>query len=111
MRTQNWKRHITGLLAALLAVSMPVQALGAAVPGSGAHVRNQELAGPSFAFSALNYAEALLQQSEIFDPVFYADTYPDAAAVYGRNAAALEAHYRTFGYYEGRMANAGDLLA
>lgn len=111
MRTQNWKRHITGLLAALLAVSMPVQALGAAVPGSRAHVRSQELAGPSSAVSGMNHAEALLQESESFDPVFYAYNYPDVIANYGNSAAALEAHYRTFGYYEGRMANAGDLLA
>ena len=111
MRTQNWKRHLTGLLAALLAVFMPVQALGAAVPGSRAHVRSQELAGPSSAVSVMNRAEALLQESESFDPVFYAYNYPDVPANYGNSAAALAAHYRTFGYYEGRMANAGDLLA
>lgn len=89
MRTQNWKRHITGLLAALLAVSMPVQALGAAVPGSRAHVRSQELAGPSSAVSGMNHAEALLQESESFDPVFYAYNYPDVTANYGNSAAAL----------------------
>ena len=111
MRTQNWKRHITGLLAALLAVSIPVQALGAAVPGSRAHARIQELAGPSSAISGMYRAEALLQESRSFDPVFYADAYPDVTTNYGNSAAALEAHYRTFGYYEGRMANAGDLLA
>ena len=43
----------------------------------------------------------------LFDPVFYALTYPDVAAVFGGNAALLYQHYRTAGAAEGRLAYAG----
>lgn len=42
-----------------------------------------------------------------FDPVFYAQTYPDVAAVLGTDAEALYNHYITCGQKEGRVPYAG----
>ena len=41
-----------------------------------------------------------------FDPVFYAQTYPDVAAALGTDAGALYNHYITYGRNEGRLPNA-----
>ena len=42
-----------------------------------------------------------------FDPVFYANKYPDVAAVYGNDPNALYQHYITLGFYEGRPGHEG----
>lgn len=39
----------------------------------------------------------------LFDPVFYAKTYPDVIAVLGTDANALYNHYKTYGKKEGRL--------
>jgi lipoprotein-anchoring transpeptidase ErfK/SrfK len=41
-----------------------------------------------------------------FDPVYYAERYPDVAAAVGTSQKALINHYVTFGVYEGRFQNA-----
>ncbi|MDE7238463.1 MAG: CAP domain-containing protein [Lachnospiraceae bacterium] len=41
-----------------------------------------------------------------FDPVYYAQTYPDVAAVVGTDVEALQNHYLTSGKSEGRFPNA-----
>lgn len=43
---------------------------------------------------------------EGFDPVFYAQTYPDVAAAIGTDPQALYCHYLTSGAAEGRLAHA-----
>lgn len=45
--------------------------------------------------------------AELFDPVYYAQTYPDVAAVLGTDAEALYNHYVNFGQKEGRIPYAG----
>jgi hypothetical protein len=42
----------------------------------------------------------------IFDPAYYAATYPDVAAVVGNSPKALYAHYLKYGKAEGRKPNA-----
>lgn len=42
-----------------------------------------------------------------FDPVFYAQTYPDVAAAFGTDANVLYAHYILYGQKEGRIPYAG----
>lgn len=49
------------------------------------------------------YADELQQ----FDPVFYAQAYPDVAAVLGTDAETLYNHYQNFGQKEGRVPYAG----
>lgn len=49
------------------------------------------------------YADELGQ----FDPVFYAQAYPDVAAVLGTDATTLYNHYQSFGQKEGRVPYAG----
>lgn len=44
-----------------------------------------------------------------FDPVYYAQTYPDVAAAVGSDAEALFNHYVSFGQAEGRIPYAGAL--
>ena len=41
-----------------------------------------------------------------FDPVYYAERYPDVAAAVGTSQKALINHYITYGVYEGRFQNA-----
>ena len=110
MRKHFLKKHITGFLTALLVLSMPLQSFGATMTGMKA---SSILSGQTTQTDYASSAEVLKQLREIpaFDAGFYADTYPDALRAFGRNAAALETHYRTIGIYEGRMANAGDLSA
>lgn len=45
--------------------------------------------------------------AEQFDPVYYAQTYPDVAAALGTDATALYNHYLNFGQKEGRIPYAG----
>ncbi len=42
-----------------------------------------------------------------FDPVFYAQSYPDVVSAFGTDPAILYAHYLFFGKAEGRLACAG----
>ncbi|MBD5467422.1 MAG: CAP domain-containing protein [Lachnospiraceae bacterium] len=55
--------------------------------------------------NATNVTNAANGQYE-FDPVFYAQTYPDVAAAFGMDAEALYNHYITCGINEGRLPNA-----
>ena len=107
------KKRVTGLLTALLVLSMPLQSFGATTTGMRRSSSYMNQAGQTAQTDSASSAEVLKQLREIpaFDAAFYAPTYPDAAAAFGANAAALENHYRTMGIYEGRMANAGDLSA
>ena len=43
-----------------------------------------------------------------FDPVYYAEKYPDVANAVGTSQPALINHYITFGVYEGRFQNAAE---
>ncbi len=43
-----------------------------------------------------------------FDPVYYAERYPDVAAAVGTSQPALINHYLTFGIGEGRFQNAAE---
>ena len=107
------KKRVTGLLTALLVLSMPLQSFGATATGVRRSSAYMNQTGQTAQTDSASSAEVLKQLREIpaFDAAFYAPTYPDAAAAFGGNAAALEHHYRTMGIYEGRMANAGDLSA
>lgn len=61
---------------------------------------NQQLAGASsYIINGLDYAP-------VFDPVFYADKYPDVKAAFGSNAGALWNHFRDFGMNEARQGSA-----
>lgn len=44
--------------------------------------------------------------SPVFDPVYYAEKYPDLKAAFGTNAASLFQHFCTSGMKEGRVASA-----
>ena len=44
----------------------------------------------------------------IFDPVYYADTYPDLKAAYGYSDKDLWAHYSKYGRNEGRACTGSD---
>ncbi len=46
-----------------------------------------------------------------FDPVYYAERYPDVAAAVGTSQQALINHYITFGIGEGRFQNAEEEAA
>ena len=46
-----------------------------------------------------------------FDPVYYAERYPDVAAAVGTSQPALINHYLTFGIGEGRFQNAAEEAA
>ena len=107
------KKRITGLLTALLVLSMPLQSFGATTTGMRRSSSYMNQAGQTTQTDSASSAEVLKQLREIpaFDAAFYASTYPDAAAAFGGNAAALENHYKAMGIYEGRMASAGDLSA
>ena len=43
-----------------------------------------------------------------FDPIYYAERYPDVAAAVGTSQQALINHYLTFGIGEGRYQNAAE---
>ena len=43
-----------------------------------------------------------------FDPVYYAEKYPDVVNALGNSPQALINHYTTFGVYEGRFQNAAE---
>lgn len=48
-----------------------------------------------------------VQAAGVFDPAYYAQTYPDVAAALGTDATALYNHYVNFGQKEGRTPYAG----
>ncbi len=53
--------------------------------------------------NTVSAAPQQMADGNIFDPVFYASTYPDVAAVYGTDANLLYAHYVFCGQAEGRL--------
>ncbi len=132
----NFRHKSVALLSLLLAATMPAQSLAVAAPNvitpsaytqsinigpTGAQgqglAQAQAQAQQGSSIQGLAQAQqgssirALLESQGAFDPEFYADTYADVLATYGRNAVALEKHYRTFGVYEGRMRNSKDMRA
>jgi len=61
---------------------------------------NQQLAAP-----AGQYICNGLDYSPVFDPIFYATTYPDLQAAFGNDANALWAHFQTYGMNELRRGS------
>lgn len=53
-------------------------------------------------------APQTMSDGQVFDPEFYAQTYPDVAAAFGTDANALYQHYVTCGKAEGRLPYAGN---
>ena len=53
---------------------------------------------------------ATMPDGTVFDAEFYAQTYPDVAAVYGNDVALLYQHYVLYGKAEGRIASAPEIL-
>lgn len=51
-------------------------------------------------------AKAAQMISQVFDAEYYAKTYPDVAAAFGKKKATLLNHYLTCGIFEGRDASA-----
>lgn len=65
----------------------------------------------TFGWSMTICAEpAVMPDGTVFDAAFYAQTYPDVAAVYGNDANLLYQHYALFGRAEGRMAVAPEAV-
>lgn len=62
------------------------------------------LAGVTGGIAMLQHSMAAPGQ---FDPIYYAQTYPDVAAALGTDATALYNHYVNFGQKEGRIPYAG----
>ena len=91
MRKHFLKKRITGLLTALLVLSMPLQSFGATMTGMRGSSSYMNQSGQTSQTDYASSAEVLKQirETPAFDAAFYADTYPDAAAAFGRNAAAL----------------------
>ncbi len=52
-------------------------------------------------------APLLMPDGTVFDPVFYADTYPDLRVIYAYDANLLWKHYTACGKAEGRLASDG----
>lgn len=53
-------------------------------------------------------APQTMSDGQVFDPEFYAQTYPDVADVFGTNAEALYKHYVSYGKAEERLPYAAD---
>lgn len=62
------------------------------------------LAGVTGGIAMLQHSFAAPGQ---FDPIYYAQTYPDVAAALGTDATVLYNHYLNFGQKEGRIPYAG----
>lgn len=62
---------------------------------------------PSSTGSTQIYPYQGLDYSPVFDPVYYADKYPDLKKALGTNGRLLFIHFCTFGMKEGRVACAG----
>ena len=56
-------------------------------------------------------APKTMPDGTVFDPEFYAETYPDVKAAFGNDEAALYNHYVQYGKSEGRKATADDAAA
>ncbi|MCR4649535.1 MAG: L,D-transpeptidase [Lachnospiraceae bacterium] len=52
----------------------------------------------------------VMKDKTLFDPTFYANTYPDVVAVFGLDDNKLYAHYTRYGKKEGRMAFEGQVV-
>ena len=52
-------------------------------------------------------APLLMPDGTVFDPLYYAETYPDLRTVYGYDGGLLWRHYSVFGKAEGRMPSDG----
>ena len=52
----------------------------------------------------------VMKDKTLFDPTFYAATYPDVVAVFGNNETKLYNHYKKYGKKEGRMAFEGQVV-
>ena len=52
----------------------------------------------------VNAAPQVMADGTVFDADYYAQTYPDVAAVYGMDELLLYEHYKLFGKAEGRAA-------
>ena len=65
-------------------------------------------AGILFSSVSVCAAPQTMPDGQIFDPVFYAATYPDVAAAMGTDPGALYQHYVQFGKAEGRLPYAID---
>lgn len=65
-------------------------------------------AGILFSSVSVCAAPQTMPDGQIFDPSFYAATYPDVAAAMGTDPAALYQHYVQFGKAEGRLPYAVD---
>ena len=61
--------------------------------------------------TAVTSSLVTLPDGTVFDPVFYAQSYPDVVAVLGNNANTLAQHYWVAGRAEGRKASAGSTVA
>lgn len=59
---------------------------------------NQQLGSRGFYLYGYDY-------SPVFDPVYYANKYPDLKTAFGNDANALWAHFQTYGMYEFRQAS------
>ncbi len=59
-----------------------------------------------YADSQVNVNSTVLPDKSVFDPEYYAKTYPDVAAAYSNDPYLLYQHYIQFGQKEGRLAHA-----
>lgn len=59
-----------------------------------------------FVFFITAMVSGFTSRASDFDPVYYAQRYPDVAAVYGNDPVALYGHYLNFGMSEHRFKNA-----
>ena len=117
-KTTFLKKQTAAILAVLLSISMPFRSAGATAQRFLTDTARSTAASGAAGGRAAGIPEQnsipvfeLLERQKRFDPVFYADTYSDLRAAYGRDSAALENHYRTFGIYECRMGSREDTLA
>lgn len=55
-----------------------------------------------------NKTQLIANNGKVFDPVFYANTYPDVKNALGTDPQVLLNHYNTFGINENRKANSND---
>ncbi|MBQ6362655.1 MAG: hypothetical protein IJI62_01495 [Lachnospiraceae bacterium] len=65
-------------------------------------------AGILFSSVSVCAAPQTMPDGQVFDPAFYAATYPDVAAAMGTDPAMLYQHYVQFGKAEGRLPYAVD---
>ncbi|WP_024867274.1 L,D-transpeptidase [Butyrivibrio sp. FCS014] len=61
-----------------------------------------------FAVAAILWCSPTKAYASGFDPVYYAERYPDVANAVGTSQKALIQHYIDYGVYEGRFQNAAE---